>query len=281
MRDEFGNQISEVKPGMPAEIDGWRGQPNAGDEVLQAPNEQIAGDVTDLRDARLKRVNLTKDVDAINEQRKLHQLKHEKEKAIERARKEGITLPEDATNAQVDTDKATKNVYFIIKADVAGSVEAVVNSIAPLGNSEVRPNILKASVGTISESDIDHATASGGQVIGFNTTVSPSMRALAERAGTKIIDHNIIYRLVDDVKASLEDVLEPITRSRVLGEAEISQVFQVSQKKKTMHIAGCKVRNGTIMRNAKVKVLRGVEKEVVFTGMFKKTLPIRLITETN
>lgn len=266
MRDEFGNQISEVGPGMPAEIDGWRGQPNAGDEVLQAPNEQVAGKVTDLRDSRLKRVDLGKDVEAINEQRKVRQVEHEKELAIKRAKKAGLELPEEDAETTSEIGPKIKTIYFIVKGDVAGSVEAVVNSIAPLGNSEVRANILKASVGAVSESDLDHATAAGGQVISFNTAIAPSIRAMAERAGTKILDHKIIYRLVDDVKASLEDVLEPITKSRVLGEAEIAQIFEINQKRKKVMIAGCKVRNGTISRNAKVKVLRGADNEVVYTG---------------
>ena len=268
MRDEFGNHIPEVGPGMPAEVDGWRGQPKAGDEVLQAANEQVAQDVTDLREAKLKRADLGKDVEAINEQRKAHQIKHEREKAIERARKQGLELPEDDADAPQDHGPSLRNVYFIVKGDVAGSVEAVVNSIAPLGNSEVRPIVLKSAVGTVTESDIDHATASGGHVISFNTAISPTMRAMAERAGTKILDHNIIYRLVDDVKASLEDVLPTIVKTRVLGEAEIAQIFEINQKRKKVKIAGCKVRNGTIMRNAKVKVLRGLENEVVYTGLF-------------
>jgi translation initiation factor IF-2 len=269
MRDEFGNQVSEVGPGMPAEIDGWRGQPNAGDEVLQAPNEQVAGNVTSLREAKLKRVDLAKDVEVINEQRKARQIEHEREKAIERARKEGVELPDDVAETATDNGTGIKNVYLIIKGDVAGSVEAVVNSIAPLGNSEVRPIILKAAVGTVSESDVDHATASGGQVISFNTTISPNIRALAERAGTKILDHNIIYRLVDDVKASLEAELTPIVKSRVLGEAEIAQIFEINQKRKKVKIAGCKVRNGTVVRNSKVRVLRGLENEVVYAGKFR------------
>jgi translation initiation factor IF-2 len=266
MRDEFGNQIAQVSPGMPAEIDGWRGQPNAGDEVLQAPNEQVAGDVTDLREAKLKRAEMGKDVEAINEMRKAHQQKHEREKAIERARKEGIKLPEITT--ETEDGPGIKNVYFIVKGDVAGSVEAVINAIATLGNSEVQPVILKSAVGAVSESDIDHATAAGGQVISFNTSISPTMRALAERAGTKILDHNIIYRLVDDVRTSLEDVLPPIIKSRVLGEAEIAQIFEINMKRKKHKIAGCKVRNGTILRNRKVKIVRGFNNEVVYTGMF-------------
>ena len=266
MRDEFGNQIPEAGPGMPAEIDGWRGQPKAGDEVLQALDEQVAQDVTKLRDAKLKRADLGKDVEAINEQRKAHQIKHEREKSIERAKKEGLELPEELVDEDSDATPGVKNVYFIVKGDVAGSVEAVVNSIAPLGTSEVRPVVLKSAVGTITQSDIDHATASGGQLISFNTAIPPTMRAMAERAGTKILDHNIIYRLVDDVKASLEDMLPAIIKSRVLGEAEVAQIFEINQKRKKVKIAGCKVRNGTIMRNAKVKVLRGLDNEVVYTG---------------
>ncbi|KIW00393.1 translation initiation factor IF-2 [Verruconis gallopava] len=265
MRDEFGNQVAQVGPGMPAEIDGWRGQPNAGDEVLQAANEQIAQDVTELREAKLKRLGLTKDVEAINEMRKAQQRRHEREKAIHRAQNQGIVLPDQDASESGDAD-GVKKVYFIVKADVAGSVEAVVNAITSLGNSEVQPIVLKAAVGVVAESDIDYATAVGGHVVSFNTSIPPSMRSLAERAGTKILDHNIIYRLADDVKSCLEDVLEPVVKSRVLGEAEIAQIFDIHVKRKVVKIAGCKVRNGTILRNGKIRVLRGPENEVVYTG---------------
>jgi translation initiation factor IF-2 len=131
----------------------------------------------------------------------------------------------------------------------------------------VHPHILRSGVGQLSEFDIEHAAAANGHLINFNTVVEPHISRLAEEAKVKIIDHNIIYRLVDDVKAELSKHLPPLITQRVLGEAEIAQIFSINVKgRRHKNIAGCKVRNGTIAKTAKVRVLRGGEK--MFDGWF-------------
>ena len=262
LRNEAGVDIEEAGPGTPVEIDGWREQPLAGDEVLEAPDESKAKSVVDYRVEREERNKLAEDMEAINEHRKVEADKKEREKLEAKATEEGIELelPEQKVGGP-------KEIYFIVKGDVSGSVEAVVDSIATLGNKEVHPYILRSGVGQVSEFDVEHASAAKGHIINFNTEVEPSILRAAEVAKVQIIDQNIIYRLVDQVKAELSNHLPPLVTQRVLGEAEIAQVFSITVKgRQVKNIAGCKVRNGIIAKNAKVRVLRKGEK--LFEGKF-------------
>ncbi|CAG8952557.1 hypothetical protein HYFRA_00009663 [Hymenoscyphus fraxineus] len=256
LRNEAGIDIEEAGPGTPVEIDGWREQPLAGDEVLQAPSEAKAKSVVDYRLEKMERDKLAEDMEAINENRKAEFDKREREKLEAKAAEEGVylELPEQKVGG-------AKDVYFIVKGDVSGSVEAVLDSIATLGNKEVQPMVLRSGVGQLSEFDIEHAAAAKGHVINFNTDVEPHIARAAEQAKVTIIDHKIIYRLVDDVKAELSKYLPPLVTQRVLGEAEISQVFSITVKgRQVKNVAGCKVRNGTIGKNSKVRVMRNGEK---------------------
>ena len=211
---------------------------------------------------------MAEDMEAINENRKAEQEKREREKAeaaaLEAAKEVDAVASETGKEA-----KATgpKEIYFIIKGDVSGSVEAVIDSISALGNKEVQPHILRSGVGQLSEFDVEHAAGAKGHLINFNTPIEPNIARLAEQAKVSIIDHNIIYRLVDDVKAELSKHLPPLVTQRVLGEAEIAHIFEINVKgRQHKAVAGCKVRNGTIAKNAKVRVMRKGEK--VFDGMF-------------
>jgi translation initiation factor IF-2 len=273
LRNEAGSEIEEAAPGTPVQIDGWREQPVAGDEVLQAPDEAKAKDVVDYRLEKEERDKMAEDMEAINEHRKAEQEKREREKAEAAAAAEAEANNEDLVHKAREKPIGAKEIYFIVKGDVSGSVEAVVDSISSIGNKEVRPHILRSGVGQISEFDIEHAAAAKGLIINFNTTVDPNIAQLAAHSKVSILDHNIIYRLVDDVKAELSKHLPPLITHRVLGEAEIAEVFQITVKgRQQKPIAGCKVRNGTISKNAKVRVLRKGEK--IFDGMFLLRTPI-------
>lgn len=269
MRNEAGVEITEAGPGTPVEIDGWKEQPLAGDEVLQAPTEQKAKSVVEYRLENEERDRLAEDMEAINEDRKaLHEKRIKEKSEIEAAKKR--TDEENAEHdaeEEVETQHGPKQVYFIIKGDVSGSVEAVNDSIAAIGNSEIRPVVLRSGVGQISEFDIEHAAVAKGFVISFNSPIDPTIQRKADAAKVKLLDHNIIYRLVDDVKSKLSDFLPPLVSQKVLGEAELAQVFDITIKgRKQKPVAGCKVRNGVIGRNTKVRVFRQGKK--VFDGEF-------------
>ncbi|CAL3971602.1 unnamed protein product [Diplocarpon coronariae] len=259
LRNEAGIEIAEAGPGTPVEIDGWREQPLAGDEVLQAPNEAKAKSVVAYRLEKEERDRLADDMDAINENRKAVEERRELEKAEAQAAADAKAADEEVPEKIRDAKPTgPKQVYFIVKGDVSGSVEAVTDQISALGNQEVQPHILRYGVGQLSEFDVEHASGAKGHLINFNTPVEPSISTMAERAKVQIIDHNIIYRLVDDVRAELSKHLAPLVTQRVLGEADIAQIFEITVKgRQHKSIAGCKVRNGTISKTARVRVMRG------------------------
>lgn len=274
LRNEAGIMIPSAGPGTPAEIDGWREQPTAGDEVIQAPDEQKAKSAIAYRLETSERTKMAADMEAVNETRRLEQEKREQlEKAAELAAANLDAPPLNAEPSQDSSSTSTpvvtptsQEVFFVIKADVSGSVEAVTDSVSALGNSEVRPYILRSDVGPVTEFDVDHAAVAKGHIINFNTTIEGQIQRMAESKDVKIIDQSIIYRLVDEVKALLSAKLPPSVTQRVLGEAEVAQVFEINTKGRvTVPVAGCKVRNGIIAKTAKVRVLR--DKDIVFDGM--------------
>ncbi|KAE8352461.1 hypothetical protein BDV28DRAFT_135121 [Aspergillus coremiiformis] len=254
LRNEAGIAISEATPGMPVEIDGWREQPSAGTELLQAADEQQAKDAVDYRLGRVETQKLGEDTAAINEARR---------ELLERRRQEESA--NDQTSTSVQKTSGPKPVHFVIKADVGGSAEAVLNSVTAIGNNEVFANVLRSQVGPISEFDIEHAATAKGHIISFNMPIDPAMSRMAEIRGVNIMDHNIIYKLIDDVKAVLSEQLPPSVSYRVTGEAEIGQLFEITVKgREKTTIAGCKVRNGIISKARKVRVMRG--QEIIFDG---------------
>jgi translation initiation factor IF-2 len=248
LRNEAGVAIDEATPGMPVEIDGWREQPGAGTEILQAPTEQKAKDVIDYRIEKYDTQKMGIDMVAINEARRELSEKRRLEKEDEEAAK------------QRTEPTGPKPVNFILKGDVDGSVEAVLNSITAIGNGEVFANIIRSGVGPVSEFDVEHAATAKGMVISFNQNVDPNISRMAEIEGVQILNHNVIYKLIDEVKALLSEHLTPNVITRVTGEAVIQEIFKIKLKRREqLPIAGSRVRNGMINKTHLVRVLRGDE----------------------
>lgn len=253
LRNEAGVEIPEAPPGTAVEILGWREPPAAGDQVLQAPDEDTAKVAVRYRQEQKERE------EAIEQMAEMEKERKEKE-AAERAAN-GEEIPED------DEATGTKYLTYLIKGDVHGSVEAVTASILEQGNNEVRPRILKSSTGQINESDVEHAQVSGGAIINFNNPIAGHIKAMADAAGVPILDHNVIYHLVEDVRGRLSELLAPTVSFRVLAEAEVLKVFAINTKGRRYHnVAGCRVRNGVVNTGGRCKVLRG--EEVVYEGEF-------------
>ncbi|KAI0474938.1 initiation factor 2 [Xylariaceae sp. FL0804] len=278
LRNEAGVEITEAPPGTPVEILGWRDLPAAGDMVLQAPDESTATRAIAYREGLKSREQDAADYEVIGEARKARKALAEKRarekaaaahdgRAAEYSYKEWKSavgrgaVEEEEAAALPDVENGTKMVNFVVKGDVHGSVEAVCASVLELGNHEVRPRILRSATGALSEFDVEHAALSGSTVLNFSTTTPAHIDRLAEQHGVRVLDHNVIYRLVDDVRAVLSGHLAPEVSTRVLGEAEILQVFPINLKGRVYkNIAGCRVRNGVIARNSRYRVLRGGEK---------------------
>jgi translation initiation factor IF-2 len=142
---------------------------------------------------------------------------------------------------------------LVLKADVQGSAEAIQGALAKLGTDEVGAQVLQSGVGGITESDVILAHASGAAIIGFNVRANAQARERAKRDGVEIRYYNIIYNVVDDVKAALTGMLAPELREKFLGNAEVLEVFAISKVGK---VAGCRVTEGVVRRGARVRLIR-------------------------
>ena len=231
MLDESGRPIEEAGPSIPAEILGLTEVPHAGDEILVLGDERKAREIALFRQGKFRDVRLAKQQAA-----KLESMFENMGEGVQ-------TLP------------------LIIKADVQGSQEALSASMLKLSTDEVRVSVVHAAVGAITESDVNLAIASKAVVIGFNVRADQLSRKLAEANGIDLRYYTIIYDAVDDVKNAMQGMLAPERRENVIGLVEIRQIFKVSR---IGNIAGCMVLEGTVRRNAQVRLLR--DNVVLWTG---------------
>ncbi len=232
MLDENGKPIDEAGPSIPVEILGLSDVPAAGDEAIMLADEKKAREIALFRQGKFRDVKLAKQQAA-----KLENMFDQM------------------------AEGETKSLSLIIKADVQGSQEALVQSLVKLSTEEVRVNVIHGAVGAISESDVNLAQASGAVIVGFNTRADAGARKLAETFGVDIRYYNIIYDAVDEVKAALSGMLSPEQREEVIGLVEIRQVFTISR---VGSVAGCYVLEGMVKRNASVRLLRN--HTVVWSG---------------
>src|SRR5450830_133236 len=232
MLDEAGRTIKSAGPSIPVEIQGLTEVPQAGDEFMVLTDERRAREIATYRAGKFRNTKLAKQQAAKLE-----------------------NMFSDMSAGEV------KTLPIIIKTDVQGSQEALVQSLQKLSNAEVRVQVVHAAVGGISENDVNLAVASKAVIIGFNTRADASARKLAEASGVDIRYYNIIYDAVDEVKAAMSGMLAPEKREQSLGLVEIRQVFHVS---KVGSIAGCYVLEGLVKRGSSVRLLRS--NVVLWTG---------------
>ncbi|MEO9526003.1 translation initiation factor IF-2 [Roseibium sp.] len=226
MLDENGNQVKEAGPAKPVEVLGFQGTPEAGDMVAVVENDARAREIADYR---LRQIREKASVVASGSRGSLEQM----------------------MNRLQETGK--KEFPLVLKADVQGSAEAIVHALHELGTDEVGARILLSGVGGITESDITLAAASKAPIIGFNVRANKQAREAASRDGIEIRYYNVIYDLVDDIKAAMSGLLSPERRETFLGNAEIKEIFHISKVGK---VAGCLVTEGVVERGANVRLIR-------------------------
>ncbi len=235
MLDENGKSIKEAGPSIPVEILGLSDVPAAGQEAVVLADERKAREIALFRQGKFRDVKLAKKQAANLE-----------------------TILDQMTEAEV------KMLPLIIKADVQGSQEALVQALQKLSTAEVKVNIIHGAVGAISESDVHLAQASKAVIIGFNTRADAGARKAAESVGVDIRYYNIIYDAVDEVKAALSGMLSPEKREEITGLVEIRQVFNAT---KIGTIAGCYVLEGVVKRSSRARLLR--DNVVIWDGEFE------------
>ena len=222
--NDRGESVTQAGPSEPVEVLGLSGTPEAGDEFVVVESEARAREVTEYRGRKRRESR-----QATISRQSLDQLL--------KSRKDG----------------EKRLLPLVVKTDVQGSLEAIEGSLEKLGTGEVAAQLLHGGVGGITESDVILAHASGAAIIGFNVRANAQARDRARRDGVEIRYYNIIYNVIDDVKAVLSGMLAPETRERFLGNAEILEVFNISKVGK---VAGCRVTEGMVRRGAKVRLIR-------------------------
>lgn len=230
--DENGKQVDEAGPSIPVEILGLNGTPEAGDDFVVAESERGAREVAELRKERTKEST------------------HAQQQA---AKLDALFQGMGSSENRV--------LNLVVKADVRGSLEAINASLLKLGNEEVKVNIVASGVGAISESDANLAITAQAVVFGFNVRATGKARTVIEQAGLDLRYYNVIYDLIDDVKAALNGLLSPEIREEIVGLADVRDVFN---SPKFGQIAGCMVIEGTVYRNKKIRVLR--DEVVIYEG---------------
>ncbi|HLV29161.1 MAG TPA: translation initiation factor IF-2 [Burkholderiaceae bacterium] len=231
MLSDQGKSVTEAGPSIPVEIQGLTEVPQAGDELIAMSDERKAREIALFRQGKFRDVKL--------------------------ARQQAAKLESMFENM----GEGTQTLALIIKTDVQGSQEALVQSLVKLSTDEVRVQVVHAAVGGISESDVNLAIASNAVIIGFNVRAEQSAKKLAESNGIDLRYYNIIYDAVDDVRNAMSGMLAPEKREEVIGMVEIREVYSISR---IGNVAGCMVLDGVVRRDSQVRLLRN--NVVIWTG---------------
>ena len=234
--DDKGGRVKAAGPSVPVEVLGLNGTPEAGDVLNVVDTEAQAREIATYRE------NLAK----------------EKRAAA------GAATTLEQLMAKAKEDENVSELPILVKADVQGSAEAIIQAMEKIGNAEVRVRVLHSGVGAITETDVGLAEASGAPVIGFNVRANASARNTANQKGVEIRYYSVIYDLVDDVKAAASGLLSAEIRENFIGYAQIKEVFKVSGVGK---VAGCLVTEGVARRSAGVRLLR--DSVVIHEGTLK------------
>ncbi len=232
--NDQGEHVYEAPPSVPVEVLGFGSAPDAGDQFAVVESEARAREITAYRERKRREALAAGTGNARTLEQMMSQLKEE----------------------------GTKEFVLLVKADVQGSAEAIAGALDKLGTDEVSARIVHSGVGGITESDVSLAAAAGAVIVAFNVRASQQARAAAERDGVEIRQYAVIYDVVDDVKAAMSGMLEPMIREHFLGNAEILDTFHISKVGK---VAGCRVTEGRVERGAKVRLIR--DNVVIHNGM--------------
>jgi translation initiation factor IF-2 len=230
MVDDNGKRVKEAGPSYAVEALGFSEVPTAGDEFEVYPDEKAARAVVGDRATEARATRLAQQM------------------ASRR-----VSLASMSGQA---SEGELKELNLILKADVQGSVEAILGSLEQLPREEVQVRVLLSAPGEITETDVDLAAASGAVIVGFNTSMAPGAKRAADATGVDVRDYDVIYKLLEDIQMAMEGLLEPELVEENLGEAEVRAVFTIGKSA----VAGCYVTNGKLQRNCKVRVWRGKEK---------------------
>ncbi|XP_036396523.1 translation initiation factor IF-2, mitochondrial isoform X1 [Megalops cyprinoides] len=273
MFNENNQAVSEAGPSTAVEIVGWKELPSAGEEILEVASEQRAREVVDWRCYVEEQDKLKEDMKAIEAKQHEHQESYKKEResmahlswkqrksAMYRANKQRMAF---RPSERVESQELT--LPLIVKGDVDGSVEAILNILDSYdADEQCQLNVVHFGVGDITENDLKLAETFSGTIYGFNVAASKSVQQTAAKTGIPLKLHRVIYKLIDDLKDELSSKLPPTLEENVIGEASVLATFDVTVGKKKVPVAGCRVQKGQLDRRMKFRVIRG--RDVLWEG---------------
>ncbi|NXC38471.1 IF2M factor, partial [Penelope pileata] len=273
MFDENGKAVDAASPSIPVEIMGWKEVPSAGDEILEVESEQRAHEVVAWRTYVEQQEKMEKDGEVIEAKQKEQRMEYEKKQqklahltwrqrkaALYKANKHLMFLK---PKEKIEMDKNVLSI--IIKGDVDGSVEAILNVLHSYdADDECKLDIIHFGMGDISETDISLAETFNGVVYGFSVKANETVKKLAAKKGIKIKLHNIIYKLIEDLKDELNSRLPPSVVENTIGEASVLDTFSVTVGKNKIPVAGCRVQKGQLDKKMKFKLLH--KGDVIWKG---------------
>ncbi|XP_056315387.1 translation initiation factor IF-2, mitochondrial [Danio aesculapii] len=273
MFDENNQAVREAGPSIAVEIVGWKDLPSAGEEILEVESEQRAREVVEWRSYMEEQDKLKDEQQVIEAKQKLHHDTYKKEReslahlswkqrraVLYKANKhKGIHRPSERTENEELT------MPIIIKGDVDGSVEALLNILESYdADDQCQLDVVHFGVGDISEKDITLAETFSGIIYGFNVSAHKSIQQLAEKKGISLRMHRVIYKLLDELKEDLSSKLPPTTEENILGEASVLATFTVTVGKKKLAVAGCRVQKGQLDKKMKFRLIRG--RDMIWEG---------------
>lgn len=257
MFDHSNQPVQTVTPGMPVEILGWRELPLAGDQILEIENERKAHAVIAYRQRAAKHEKAEDDLEVIKAKEAEHLVHYHEQRAMRR----GIRKPKGALREKTYTDDdPTPKLNIILKGDVHGSVEAILDVLDSYDhNDKCRMSIVHYGVGEIAEGDIELAKVFNAIIYAFSIRVPPK-----RPAGVSIREYNIIYRLIENVKEEINARLPEVDVEDVTGEANVLEIFQINDKRKKIATLGCRCTKGLLKKNHRFKLMRNGE--VIYDG---------------
>ncbi|XP_012679118.2 translation initiation factor IF-2, mitochondrial isoform X2 [Clupea harengus] len=271
--DQNDQLMSEAGPGSPVQIVGWKELPSAGEEILEVESEQRAREVVEWRAYAEEQDKLKEEQQAIEVKTREHQESYRREReslahlswrqrkaAMYRANKHRMS---QRPSEKTESDQLT--MPLIIKGDVDGSVEAILNILESYdAHHQCQMDIVHFGVGDISENDINMAETFSGVIYGFNVEANKPIQQMAAKKSVPVKLHKVIYKLIDDLKEELSSKLAPIIQEKVIGEASVLAMFTVTVGKKKVPVAGCRVQKGHLDKKMKFRLTRG--RDVVWEG---------------
>lgn len=264
LRNASGEIEKEVTPGYPAEIEGWKDLPPAGELVLEVESEKRAKEAIRVRVRKKQMEQQEKDAKVIAEKEQQHLIEYKEKLALKRKLGRFKLKREGPRKPEIEWDEGEPTLHLVIKADVDGTLEAILDTLDTYDSEMCKMELVHYGVGAVTENDVELAETFKGVIYAFNVDCVTN---ILDKTTVPIKKHNIIYKLVEDVKEELNKRLPPKEVEEVLGEATVLQQFDVNEGRKKVPVAGCRCTTGLLKRNAMFRLIRG--NETIYEGKYQ------------